>query len=366
LSAEPATGAIVYSNAAPAEPLTATIFKGFYPSADDPSRAEAVSPIPGKELKGIDIRLRSRPAARLAGKIKFPPDAPPKGEWNVQLISMDAPNWGGRGYGGEIPTDSFEEVAAETGKYIVVASLAGEGKRFRAVQPVELVSGIEQMVTLSLQPAVDITGLVLVEGPGAEKYRHFRVSLASGDGIPDDRRTTRAVTRADLHFTLPNVPPGTWDIDVDPIPEGGFLKAMYLGDQDVLAEDMTIGPKSPTTLKIIIGTQGAKIEGDLDGDPLKDGARATILLAPAGKFSRVLSFFHTKVTDAKGHFTLDGLRPGQYNVFAFEDVAPDAYQDPEFLKPFAKWAQSLELHEGQTSTAKPRMIPVSLMSEAHE
>jgi hypothetical protein len=60
------------------------------------------------------------------------------------------------------------------------------------------------------------------------------------------------------------------------------------------------------------------------------------------------------------------LSPGPYNVFAFEDLAPDAYLDPEFLKPFAKWGQPVELREGQTASAKPRLIPASSTAESHE
>jgi hypothetical protein len=254
----------------------------------------------------------------------------------------------------------------DPGRHILVAQLTAGDKRYRGVQTVELASGAEQQVTIPLQPTADLSGVVQVEGQGAEKYRRFEVSLVSGDGVPGFGGSPRAKTKDDLHFTLSNVPAGVWDINVDPIPAGGFVKGMYLGDQDVLTADMVIGPKSPTTLKIVISTQGAKLEGDLAGDPLKDGARATILLAPARKISRALSFFHTKVTDAKGHFSMDSLSPGQYNVFAFEDLAPDAYLDPEFLKPFAKWGQPVELREGQTASAKPRLIPASSTAESHE
>jgi protocatechuate 3,4-dioxygenase beta subunit len=347
-------------------PAISMLGEQFYPGADDLSGAEAVTPIPGKELRGIDFRLRIRLQAHLRARLSLPSDAPAKGRWEVLVASPDLSDWSNRNHGGELPADTFEDTNVDPGKYILVAQLTAGDKRYRGVQTVDLASGAEQQVTIPLQPTADLSGAIQVEGAGAEKYRRFEVNLVSGDGVPGFGRSPRANTKEDLHFTLSNVPAGVWDINVDPIPTGGFVKGMYLGDQDVLTGDMVIGPKSPASLKIVIGTQGAKLDGDLAGDPLKDGARATILLAPAGKFSRVLSFFHTKVTDAKGHFSMDGLSPGQYNVFAFEDLAPDAYLDPEFLKPFAKRGQPVELREGQTASSKPLLIPASPIDESHE
>ena len=368
LKAEPQNGPVIPSNRAVTEsaPSAVTVLDAFYPSSFDVNGAEALAPIPGKELRGVDIRLRSRPAARLKGRLALPVDMPQKGQWSVQLVPLDIPGWNNRGFGGELPTDTFEDTNIEPGKHTLLATLTAEGRSYRGVQQVDLASGADHQVTVALQSTTDISGGVQVEGPSAGKYRRFQINLVPGDGIPYNDRNLRAATNGDLHFKLSGVPAGVWDIGVEPIPEGGFLKSMSLGDQDVLTEDMVIGPKSPTNLKIVISTQGAKLEGDLEGDPLKDGARATILLAPTGKFSRVQSFFHSKVTDAKGHFSLDGLRPGQYNLFAFEDMASDAYQDPEFLKPFAKWAHPVELREGQTASAKPRLIPASLMNGGRE
>lgn len=39
-------------------------------------------------------------------------------------------------------------------------------------------------------------------------------------------------------------------------------------------------------------------------------------------------------TDRSGASTIRGIPPGDYGLLAWEDVEPDAWQDPEFLGPF--------------------------------
>jgi hypothetical protein len=52
------------------------------------------------------------------------------------------------------------------------------------------------------------------------------------------------------------------------------------------------------------------------------------------------------------------VTPGDYKLLAWEDVEPNAYQDPEFVKPFESRAESLSLkkndHKGVSTKAIPR------------
>jgi hypothetical protein len=46
-------------------------------------------------------------------------------------------------------------------------------------------------------------------------------------------------------------------------------------------------------------------------------------------------------TDQNGQFTLQGIAPGEYKLFAWEDIEPGRYMDPEFLKPHESKAQKI-------------------------
>jgi hypothetical protein len=49
--------------------------------------------------------------------------------------------------------------------------------------------------------------------------------------------------------------------------------------------------------------------------------------------------YRMTTADQNGQFAMQGVPPGEYKLFAWEDVDPGAYMDPEFLKPHESRAQ---------------------------
>jgi hypothetical protein len=41
---------------------------------------------------------------------------------------------------------------------------------------------------------------------------------------------------------------------------------------------------------------------------------------------------------------MKGMPPGNYQLFAWDDVEPDAWFDPDFLRPIESRAASVKLH----------------------
>jgi hypothetical protein len=63
------------------------------------------------------------------------------------------------------------------------------------------------------------------------------------------------------------------------------------------------------------------------------------------------------MTDENGILSAKGLKPGSYNLLAWEDVEQGAPSDPDFLRQFEKQMKSLKLdasgHEAVQLTAIP-------------
>ena len=57
-------------------------------------------------------------------------------------------------------------------------------------------------------------------------------------------------------------------------------------------------------------------------------------------------------SDQNGHFDLKSIPPGDYKVFAWEDVEPGIWQDPEFLKDHEKNGQPLTIRKDEHETAR--------------
>jgi len=207
---------------------------------------------------------------------------------------------------------------------------------------------------LKLEPGIDLVGSFTIEG-GSKEAEPLLV-LTPGDALPFNSTPPQAHVKADGSFVIPSVVPGIWDIGVQPVPEGGYVKSMRLGEQDVLTEDMVIRPDTTEPLHIIVSTRGGVLEGDVKADSGKDAGPANVLAAPDGKYSHVLSFYIAVNADEKGHFKLKGLTPGRYKLYAFEALEYCAWCDPDFLKPFASYGEPVQVTEGVNPSKEVRLI----------
>jgi protocatechuate 3,4-dioxygenase beta subunit len=70
---------------------------------------------------------------------------------------------------------------------------------------------------------------------------------------------------------------------------------------------------------------------DEQGNPAP-GAR--VALVPAPTLRSRTDLYRTTITDQYGNYTLGGIVPGEYKLFAWQDAPAGAYEDPDFLRPF--------------------------------
>ena len=329
----------------------------YYPGTERAESATLIAVQPGQEISSIDFRLAAQMSASMEGKIIVPQGAGSVKDMMINTMSWNFGARSGISYSvGVSPQDyTFRTNPLAPGTYLLIAHASIDGRPYRGTQNVELGPQGLRDVAVAMEASVDLAGSVSIEGPDAGKHTASFVNLSPGDDIPWNAPPLRANVEKDGSFKISNVPPGIWDIGVSPIPPAGYVKSMRLGDQDVLTEEMTIGPTTTQRLKIVLGTRAATLEGDVlhEDQPM----RAAVVLAPDGKFRHVLSFYRIVGGDEKGHFEIKNATPGEYRLYAFEELDPQSIQDPDFLKPFEKSGVPVTLQEGTNASQKLPLIP---------
>ena len=323
----------------------------FYPGVASLADATLLDVRAGADMGNIVLRMNAQEAAWVNGTVELPEGVSAAGGIMVQFSSEDEAGMPsmrmGFGTSGS-EKNKFQGIRLTPGRYKVTASIQGGGDEYRSSEEFEFHSG-RQEITVHLTKPVRLAGHLTLEGSSAGDLSKAEIVLNSPQpGTPD----LTANVRADGSFEFPAVSSGVWDIGVRPIPKGGYIKSMMLGDQDVLTTEMTIGPQTTAPLNIIVSARAAVVSGtvkqpednlaDLTGQP-----RARILLAPAGRFSDVLSFYHSTNSDENGRFTLHGVTPGSYKIFALDRLKAQAWWDPAFMKRIDALGKPLEIHEGE-------------------
>ena len=323
----------------------------YYPGVERAEAATLFNLTVGQDIAGIDFRLISRPTVTLAGKILVPADFKPTDHLSINVADEEFGAGTTYGIGAAPPDFGFVlDHALLPGTYLLTAQATLDGKPYRSTQHIQIgPSGLRDLA-IPLEAGVDIVGSILVEGPDAAKYPASYVALIAGDGIPYNGPSLRTNVNKDGSFRIKGVVSGIWDIDVGPIPAGGYIKSMQLGDHDVLTEDMVIRPTTASILKIVLSTRAATLDGDAALG--EHQSAAIVVLAPEGKLSHVTSFYRFAATDEKGHFEIKNAVPGRYVLYAFDEFDRRSIQDPAALKPFASAGVAVTLSEGPNGSQK--------------
>ena len=350
----PAAMAEVVRGQAPEESKYAPLF---YPNVDRIAAATPIVLAPGKNLEGFDFQLSPQPVGKIAGKVMLPADAGPNAQIMVQIREEDQTVPGSTmGMGANQGDGAFELNGVLPGRYLVSAVFNGQSRQYRGVEHVE-VGHAPTQVTLHLEPGVELAGSVRLEGNSGGEPPHFRVILVAGDGLPSFGGQLEAEVKPDGSFRIPNVLPGVWDIDVQPVPEGGFIKSMRLGNQDVLTEDMVVESTTSAPLNIVLSTRGAVIDGAVTVAGGERAKKAYVVLAPSGPREKVWTFYRVIPVDESGHFEFKGVMPGAYTLYALARMDSDPSQDPDFLKPLAGHGEAIDVPEGSHVTRDVRLVP---------
>ena len=328
-----------------------------YPNADRLSAASPITLDAGKNLEGFDFHLALQSASKIEGKVVVPGEAGPNPQVWVQVSAEGEPGAPRFNQGAVVnQTDyTFEVKDLLPGRYLLIANLTVQGRQYRGIEHVELGASPAQ-VNLGLEPGVDLSGSVRLEGSSPGEPQQFRVWLVQGDDFAVSSQPSAEV-KPDGSFRIEGVLAGVWDIGVEPIPKGGYIKSMRLGEQDVLAEDMTIDRATTAPLNIVVSTRGAVVDGVVTESDTEPAKKAYVLLAPAGRFENVWSFYRVESADEAGHFEIRGVMPGAYRLYALERMETDPSQDPGFLKSLEGRGEPIEVEEGGHVTRNLRLAP---------
>jgi hypothetical protein len=138
-------------------------------------------------------------------------------------------------------------------------------------------------------------------------------------------------------------------------PSAGYVvRRIQLEGKDITEEGLTISGSAKVQLEIVVAKDGAQIEGTVVDKEEKPVAGATVLLVPEPRLRTRAGLFQDRTTDQSGRFRMETVPPGTYNLFAWDDVEPGIWWDPDFLENYedkgtplilkAKENQSVKLH----------------------
>lgn len=350
----------IYLSGATVNPPRLDRFSGFsisrsnatyFPSTNDIAHATPIDIAAGAQLRGFDIRLRREASYSVRGKL--PSEVKTQDGRRLMLQILPVGGVGRRVAAIRSGDDqTFEFMDLLPGSYVVAATLQdGDKKRF-ARQPIEVVNADVEGVTLSFSPGIDLSGSVRVEGTPRKPLDKLQVLLRA-ETTPQDGAS--AEVKPDGSFEMKDTPQNVYRVVLGNHP-GIYLKTIKFGDEE--APDMRVDlTRGSGPLTVVLGTDVGEMHGTVkkpNGDP---AARVWVTLIAYGSHLGRADFLRAGFGTEEGTFHLEDVVPGDYKIFAWENAPLGAPQDPDFRKPFEKYAVDVKMEPNGHQSVELTSIP---------
>ncbi len=322
----------------------------YYAGVPDFTSASAIQLGPGQQAEA-DFSLSAVPVFQVSG-----------------TVSGQMPD---QGVGFQVLTPSGDEVSLPTnfnmetgafslenvpsGNYMLRAMSQSGAQPLRAEARINVNSSLEG-IRLALAPSVSIPIVVRIDSraqSGNAATTNSQRPPLSVQLIPADINTSEAFSSFDPGrngITLQNVDFGTYTVELRPRPPWYVQSANY-GQTNALYDDISVAAGQSYPLDVVLRDDSASISGTVKsttGTP----AHATVVAVPQ-PISKVAPHVSKNVTDS---FSLSGLAPGEYLVFAFDQADGLDLGNQDVIDTYAAQAAHVTLTPNQKAQAQLDVI----------
>jgi len=352
------------SSGAPDKPAATSYQTTYYPGTADRGQAAPVELHAGDDFP-VNFSLTPSPSLSIRGSVV---NLPPRSSAVIMLQSRDFSlvlN------GAEMhPDGSFVIRDVAPGAYTILATVDNGSVPMMARQALQVVSNSVEDLRLSPQPGGWIHGRLRLESKGNGGRldpSQFFLQLRSVDGDDEGLSSflagagfnTLIHVAADGAFEWKGVPPGNYYVQL--VSDGGanadvFLKSALAGNRDAGDAGISVNGGA-VVVDLVASGNGGVVEGvvtDPKGEPV---ANAAVVAIPEMRLRPRIERYRKTVSDQSGRFTLHGVEPGEYTLFAWESVEGEAYYNPEFLKNYEGQGSGLHINEGERKSVQVSVIP---------
>lgn len=317
----------------------------FYPGTNDGTQASLLTLKAGEEMP-VNLTLVPARTYRVRGVVTG------VAAGQLPIVELTSKT-GDSMHASEVGSDGqFEVRGAAPGSYVLKATQEPNSGTLTARQEITVVAADVEGIKLAPMPAFTLSGHVRMDTAEPLDFSRCAVNLLKAD-LPDDPGLFMSQDSFDQgarvdwqgNFTWKNVSPGTYVVQLygwnrlDRV----FVKSARIGGRNI---DDGFTVSGPAVLELVVSSKSGLVEGvvtspdhrgnDQDGGGQDENDRpasnVAVVAVPEEKYRKNPERFGVGATDQYGNFTIRGLAPGSYTLFAWQDVNEELYRDPDFLK----------------------------------
>src|SRR5260370_28097005 len=130
------------------------------------------------------------------------------------------------------------------------------------------------------------------------------------------------------------------------MPDGYYVRLEgEAGESSVL---VSYGHAAPVEVRV--GPGAGRIQGTVYKNKNNEevAASASVTLVPEGRRRSNSEFYRVAMADQSGRFVIGGVVPGDYVMFAWQDIERGQYLDPDFIQQYEDSGKPIHVDEGSS------------------
>jgi hypothetical protein len=330
----------------------------YFPGVTNIAAASVIDVVSGSEM-GIDFPVAKQELYSIRGRVVDAATNRPPAFINVSLAFASVTGGGGV-FSLNTPynatTGAFEVRDIVPGSYSLSVTSGTTAARI----PLDVTNNIDGLAVV-LSGTFTIPGRIRLEGQlEPSGMDRVRVALRPVADSSFGAGATTRIINADGTFTLDNVAAGAYRITLNTF-QGApdyFIKEARFDRSDALNQPLVISDSVPggASLDVVISPNVGQVDGVVMDAKLQPVAGVQAVLIPDQNRDRT-ELFKTGTTDQSGRFTIKGITPGDYKLFAWETLENFGYFDTELVKKSESLAKIVHVAESSKSDVEVKVIP---------
>jgi len=363
----------------------------FYPATTEVAMAVSVTVRGENPVSGIDILLRTPRTYSISGEIHshvpFPtgvqigatPNPPdvigalmgvrPRDtnipdDYSTPVLNTVLQRSGENEYTGKFQIRGLAAGAYNMNSWVQESNPDGGASLAFASSPIDIYGQDLTGLSLDIYPTVRVNGTLTVDG-------HAPQQTVARVGVQVDGPLAKAGVYQGLaaravvadsqsgSFMIPAVPTGHFRIQMGQgLPADLYVADIRQRDLSIFDIGFDVGKESPSPVQVLLRSGARTVEGtirDSAGKPLA-GVTAVIVPPQSRRQNRLL--YRTAVSDSSGHFKIAGIAPGDYFIFAWQNMPEGAYFNEWFLSRYEDAGKKVSLGPGPLVGIDLKAIPL--------
>jgi hypothetical protein len=226
--------------------------------------------------------------------------------------------------------------------------------------PVDVNSADIDGISLVLENGYTVAGKLTADGVTSNdvlsSLTNVRILLQSDPLIPP-LAIAPSSPEADGTFSINGVTAGTYRLTIAGLPRNIYVKTARFGGADVYSGGLRIEGDPRGQLDIVLGSTPGSLDAVALDEKQMPESGVTVALVPDPSQVKRIDMYRNATSDASGKVHWDGLIPGDYKIFAWEDIENGAWADPEFMRNFDGRGTSVHIDERGRATVNVKVIP---------